>query len=70
MDIRQWVINLASKLRKQFPEGGGIHAVTMNTPQHMRLNEGFDGDPTADNRPDFIKQDEVGWQVIGRSKGK
>lgn len=70
MDIRQWIINQASKLRKQFPQDGGVHAIVRVTPQQTTLSEGFEGDPTADTRPDFVKQDEIGWQRLGVYKSK
>jgi hypothetical protein len=70
MDVRQWIINQASKLRKQFPQDGGVHAIVRVTPQQTTLNEGFEGDPTADTRPDFVKQDEIGWQRLGAYKSK
>jgi hypothetical protein len=70
MDVRQWIINTASKLRKQFPQDGGVHAIVRVTPQQTTLNEGFEGDPTADTRPDFVKQDEIGWQRLGVYKSK
>lgn len=64
MNIQQWVINLASKLRKQYPEQDGAFAIVMSTPPSMILDEGFEGDPMADRRPDFVKKDEVGWTKI------
>jgi hypothetical protein len=70
MDVRQWIINTASKLRKQFPQDGGVHAIVRVTPQQTTLNEGFEGDPTADTRPDFVRQDEIGWQRLGVYKSK
>ncbi len=70
MDMRQWVINLAAKLRKQFPEQGGVFAVTMQPPPQMSLYDGFTGDPTDDDRPDFVKADEVGWTRLNVPKGK
>ena len=70
MDVRQWIINTASKLRKQYPQDGGVHAIVRVTPQQTTLSEGFEGDPTADTRPDFVKQDEIGWQRLGVYKSK
>lgn len=70
MDIRQWIINTASKLRKQFPQDGGVHAIVRVSPQQTTIDEGFQGDPTADDRPDFVKADETGWQRLGVYKSK
>lgn len=70
MDVRQWIINTASKLRKQYPQDGGVHAIVRVTPQQMTLSEGFEGDPTADTRPDFILKDEQGWTRLGVYKSK
>lgn len=70
MDIRQWIIKQAAKLRKEFPEQGGVFAVVVTQQRHVSMNEGFEGDPTADNRPQFVKDDEVGWQRIEPYKGK
>jgi hypothetical protein len=70
MDIRQWIINQASKLRKQFPQDGGVHGIVRSTPISTTIDEGFQGDPTADTRPDFVKADEIGWQRLGVYKSK
>lgn len=70
MNIQQWIINLASKLRKQYPEQDGAFAIVMNTPPSMSLDEGFEGDPMADNRPEWLKKDDAGWQRITDSKRK
>ncbi len=70
MDIRQWIIRQAAKLRKDFPEQGGVFAVVRSESPYTSLHEGFDGDPNADNRPQFIKDDEVGWQRIGTFRDK
>lgn len=61
MDIRQWVINLTAKLRKQYPEQDGAYAIVFTRTASPGLDEGFQGDPMADNRPDFVKKDEAGW---------
>jgi hypothetical protein len=40
------------------------------TPQQTTFDEGFQGDPLEDNRPDFVKKDDEGWQRIGIYKGE
>ena len=70
MDVRQWIIKQASKLRKQFPQDGGVHAIVRVTPISTTIDEGFQGDPTADTRPDFVLKDEAGWQRLGVYKSK
>lgn len=70
MNMRQRILDFAAKLRKQFPEADGRHAVVATHAQHTSLYDGFQGDPTEDTRPDFVKADEAGWQVIGRYNGK
>ncbi len=70
MDIRQWIINQAAKLRKQFPDEDGRHAVVVVAPRHTTLDEGFQGDPLADNRPDFVKKDEIGWERLTDTRRK
>lgn len=70
MNMRQRIIDLAAKLRKQFPEQGGVFAVTVNAPMHTSLNEGFQGDPNEDTRPDFVLRDEAGWERIKSYNGK
>ena len=70
MNLQQWIIKQAAKLRKEFPEQGGVFAVVVTQQRHTSMNEGFEGDPTADNSPDFIRKDNEGWQVIGRYNGK
>ena len=70
MDMRQWIIKQASKLRKQFPQEDGKHAIVRVTPLQTTISEGFEGDPMADTRPDFVKQDEVGWTIVGVYKSK
>lgn len=70
MDIRQRIINLASKLRKQFPEENGLFAVVVNNPPSATFDEGFQGNPLADTRPQFVKDDEAGWERINVYKGK
>ncbi len=70
MDMRQWIIKQAAKLRKQFPQEDGKLAIVRVTPLQTTFDEGFEGDPMADTRPDFVKADEVGWQRIGVYKSK
>jgi hypothetical protein len=65
VDIRQKIINFASKLRKQFPQEDGRYAIVMQAPSTPSMNEGFEGDPTADTRPEMVRKDEDGWQRIG-----
>jgi hypothetical protein len=66
--IQQAIMKLAAKLRKQYPQEDGKYAIVRITPLQTTFDEGFTGDPTADTRPDFVKQDEVGWTVIGKLK--
>jgi uncharacterized protein (UPF0303 family) len=68
--ITQAAMKLATKLRRQFPEEDGRHAIVVSVPRQPTFDEGFQGDPTADNRPDFVKQDETGWQRISVSNDK
>ena len=70
MDMRQWIINLAGKLRKQFPEQGGVFAVIVQQPTHMSLYDGFKGDPTDDDRPEWLKQESDGWTRLNVPKDK
>ena len=64
MDMRQWIIKQASKLRKQFPQEDGKHAIVRVTPHQTTFNEGFEGDPMADTRPQFVRDDEIGWTRV------
>lgn len=80
MDMRQYITQLATKLRKQFAQVGydekgqvvgvGVHAIVRSEPHSRSLDEGFEGDPMADTRPDFVKQDEIGWTTVGVYKSK
>lgn len=70
MNLQQWIINLASKLRKQFPQEDGRHAVYRIDPHYEPIDTGYEADPTADNRPEFVKADEVGWQRLGAYNDK
>jgi hypothetical protein len=70
MDIRQAIIKLAAKLRKEYPQEDGRYAIVRMTPQQTAFDEGFQGDPLEDNRPDFVKKDDEGWQRIGIYKGE
>jgi hypothetical protein len=70
MDIRQRIINFASKLIKEFPEENGGFAVVVITQASATFDEGFEGNPLADTRPQFVKDDEVGWERINVYKGK
>jgi hypothetical protein len=70
MDIRQAIIKLAAKLRKEYPQEDGRYAIVRMTPQQTTFDEGFQGDPLEDNRPDFVKKDDEGWQRIGIYKGE
>lgn len=70
MNLQQWIINLSAKLLRQFPEENGAFSVVINAPSHVSFHEGFEGDPLADDRPQFIKDDEVGWERIGTFRNK
>ena len=63
MNLQQWIIKQAEKLRKQYPEQDGAYAIVM-TAQPTPYDEGFEGDVFADKRPEFVKKDEVGWERI------
>ena len=69
MNLQQWIIRQAEKLRKQYPEENGVFAIVM-TPQPVPYDEGFEGDPLADKRPEFVKKDEVGWERLTDFRAK
>lgn len=70
MDIRQAIIKLSARLRKEYPQEDGRYAIVRMTPQQTTFDEGFQGDPLEDNRPSFVVKDDIGWQRIGTYKGE
>jgi hypothetical protein len=54
------------KWRKQFPnEDEKAFGVVVHG-QSGSIDDGNYGDPMRDDRPQFVKDDEVGWQRLGR----
>jgi hypothetical protein len=66
--FKQAVDRFKARLEKDFPQEGGAYAVVRSEPRHSSMHEGFEADPTADNRPQFVRDDEIGWVRVGVNK--